>query len=306
MARAPILPSNKVDPTGLDRLERGAMLEFDRRMRVIRKAYVAALGRIPAEPVVNKRYVFRLDQALLSALFAEVDVMVDRVLLEGGERDLWFMRAYVSIAHRRGTAQAYTNIGQQSPAYKAGRDSLDALLRSPPYQRRVALVAARQFEEMKGLSGAVKADMGRVLADGIGRGKNPKAIANELASQAGVEIKRAHKIARTEIPMALRRARWDEKDAAAEDYGVVSKLMQISALSPTTRATHAARHARLFDTEEMRDWYSRDGNAIFCKCGQVEVLVNAKGEPLVPAIIDRARRNYQVMKEKDKGLWAKG
>lgn len=304
MARSPILPSSQADPTGVDRLERGAMKDFDRRMRRIRTGYVEALARIPAEPAVNKRYTFRLDQALLSSIFADTDRLVDEILLEGGERNLWFFESYVGVAYQRGTAQEYANLGQQSPAYKAGRDSLQALLRSEPYQARLSLLRARQFEEMKGLSGQVKADMSRILSDGMGRGLNPRDIARNLAEQTGIEARRGHRIARTEVPMALRRARWDEQDQAQEDYGTQSKLMHISALSPTTRPSHARRHAKLFTSEETRDWYSKDANAINCKCSQVSVLVDEKGEPLVPAIVGRARKNYQVMKEKGNGPWA--
>ncbi|WAI83203.1 MULTISPECIES: phage minor head protein [Achromobacter] len=280
------------------------MKDFDRRMRRIRNGYVEALGRIPAEPVVNKSYTFRLDQALLSSIFADTDRLVDEILLEGGERNLWLFESYVGVAYQRGTAQEFANLGQQSPAYKAGRDSLQALLRSEPYQARLSLVRARQFEEMKGLSGQVKADMSRILSDGIGRGLNPRDIARNLTEQTGIEARRGHRIARTEVPMALRRARWDEQDQAQEDYGTQAKLMHMSALSPTTRRTHARRHAKLFTSEETREWYARDANAINCKCSQVSVLVDEKGEPLVPAIVDRARKNYQVMKDKGNGPWA--
>ncbi|MBF2938310.1 phage head morphogenesis protein, partial [Pseudomonas aeruginosa] len=44
---------------------------------------------------------------------------------------------------------------------------------------------------------------------------------------------------------------------------------------------------------------------INCKCSQVEVLVDDEGNPVVPAIVERARRNYQVMKAKGRGPWAK-
>lgn len=264
MPRVPILPASSSDPTGVDRLERGAMREFDRRMRKIRDGYLAALDRIPAQPVVNEQYTYRLDQALLSAIFADTNLMVDEILQEGGERDLWFFESYVGVAYIRGTAQTHANLAQQSPAYRAGRESLDVLLRSDAYRARMALLRAREFEEMKGLSGQVKADMARILAEGMGRGKNPREIARDLTAQTGIEARRGHRIARTEVTTALRRARWDEKDAAEADYGVQSKLMHMSALSPSTRATHAARHARLYTSDEVRDWYSRDGNSINC------------------------------------------
>lgn len=132
---------------------------------------------------------------------------------------------------------------------------------------KLSLVRARQFEEMKGLSGQVKADMPRILSDGMGRGLNPRDIARNLTEQTGIEARCGHKIARTEVPMALRRARWDEQDQAQDDYGTQAKLMHISALSTTTRQSHARRHARLFTSEETREWCLKDANAINCKCG---------------------------------------
>lgn len=300
--KAPILPSNLADPNGTDRLERGAMREFDRRMRRIARAYKNALDRIPAEPVVNRRYVFELDRILLEALYAELGAKVDDELV-GQDRNNWFLNAYVEVAYERGTSTAYLNMARQSPVYEAGRSRIIDLLRSQAYGRRIALTRARVFEDMKGLSAGVKADMGRVLADGVGRGLNPREIAKNLNDQAGIEARRAHRIARTEVPMALKRARWDEEQQARDDYGIRTLQMHISALSPTTRPSHAERHAKLYTVEQVRDWYSTGANAINCKCGQVAVMVNEKDEPLVPEIVEKARATYKRMKAKGKGEW---
>lgn len=51
-AKSAILPSNKQDPTGVDRLERGAMRDFSKRMKLITKGYIQILNRIPASPAV--------------------------------------------------------------------------------------------------------------------------------------------------------------------------------------------------------------------------------------------------------------
>lgn len=310
MARAPILPANRADPTGVDRLERGAMREFDKKLSLAAEVYVGILDRIPAEPVVNRsaavdRYIFRLDSNLLSSWLSEADIAVDAIFLQGGSASNWFFGAYVGPAYRRGTAQQFANLANQSSAYRGGRQDLASILRSEPYRRRISLVAAREWEEMKGLSGQVKADMARVLTDGVGRGLNPRAVARNLRDQVGIEEVRAHRIARTEIPTALRRARLDEADDARETYGLRTLEMHISALSPTTRITHAARHANLYTTDQQRDWWSQDANSTNCKCGTVSVMVDADGKPVVPAIVERAKQNRQVMKAKGKGPWAK-
>lgn len=300
----PILPRNFRDPTGADALERKAIKEFGRRMRRVGKAYTAALNRIPADLAVNKKYTFRFDRFLLSTILAQLDIEIDGILLEGGGDDHWFFGQYVAFAARRGIAQAFANLSQQSPAYKAGRGGVNAILGSEPYLRRMAVIRARSFEGMKGVAGQVKADMTRVLTEGIARGANPREVARNLTEQAGIEARRASRIARTEITTALRRARWDEAEDAKDLYGMQTKLMHLSALSPTTRKSHAQRHAKLFTFDEVREWYAEGGNSINCKCNQVEVMVDEDGKPVVEGIQARARSTLEKMKARDYA-WAK-
>lgn len=304
MARAAILPSNMVDPNGVDRLERGAMAEFARRLQRIRLAYVAALNRLQYEVVeeleVNaSKYVFRLDQQILNTIFGDTDAMVDQLLMEGGQEN-WFFTNFVQVAYQQGTARTYANLAMQSDVYVAGRRNLAEVLRSPPYVNRIALVRAREFEEMKGLASGVKADMSRVLSNGIAMGENPLAIARKLKEQTGIEIRRANRIARTEVGQALRTARLDEKDDAARTYGVKSAMLHLSALSPTTRPTHSARHGKLYTSDQVRLWYTVDGNAINCKCAQTEVILGDNGKPLVPSVIERALRQKEIVEARSK------
>lgn len=189
--------------------------------------------------------------------------------------------------------------------YAAGRESLASILASGPYQQRMALVHARVFEEMKGLSADVKRDMARVLTDGVGRGLNPREVSKNLTEQAGIEKRRANRIARTEITTALRRAKWDEDDAAREDLGLKTRLLHISALSPTTRRTHAARHAHIYTNEEVREWYAKDANSINCKCSQQSVLVDDSGNPLFPDLITKLKHEYKTIQARGYA-WSKG
>lgn len=292
--KPPILPRNYQDPTGADALERRAMNDFARRMNKISKAYKAALDKIPSSLAVNARYEYQLNPTILSIILNDASYLVDQVLLEGGDYDLWFYE-YVDLAAEKGTGQAYANLSQQSPVYAAGRESLSAILISEPYQRRMALVNARMFEEMKGLSAEVKRDMARLLTDGIGRGLNPREVSRNLTEQIGIEKRRANRIARTEITTALRRAKWEEDQEASELYGLKTKLLHISALSPTTRHTHAARHAHLYTNEEVRDWYAKDANSINCKCTQQSVLVDEEGKPIYPDTITKLKQEYKTM-----------
>lgn len=296
-AKSPILPSNLKDPTGADRLERGAMSEFARRMKRIGKAYNDILDRIPVSPSVNQRYTFDLDSTQLSMLLSNASLLVDEILGADSETGFWFWTEYVNPAYQRGTAQEFANLSQQSAVYAAGQESVSTVLLSEPYRRRLILVRARTFEEMKNLSATVKADMARILTDGLGRGQNPLEIAKRITEQTGIESRRANRIARTEITTALRRGRWDESDEATEQYGIITRQLHLSALSATTRQTHALRHGKLYTTEEVREWYSINGNAINCKCTQVSVLVDEAGNPLYPNVIDMARKRLEKAKQ---------
>lgn len=300
----PIMPTDPRDPEGTDGPVSKASKDFARRVRDVVKLYTDAIDSVPRSIIqVNaERYVYQLDQGVLKSLLDNIGWLVDEILLEGGEPNLWFYTAYVKPAYERGTAKTVRNIARQSPAYKAERATLADVINLEPYQRRLILLRAREFEEVKGFTAEVKADMARILTDGMARGQNPLEISRKLAEQTHIEDFRADRIARTEINTALRRARWDEFEDAQQAYGLNMKYMHISALSPTTRRTHAARHGNLYTVEQARDWAASGANSINCKCGGVEVMVDNSGEPIVAAIVDRAhemRKKYEETQDAD-------
>lgn len=296
----PILPTDPRDPEGTDGPVAKAGREFKKRIKDAVALYVDAIDRFPRQVIqVNaERYVYQLDQGILKSLLDNIGWLVDEIMLEGGEPNLWFWTGFVKPAYERGTAKTIRNIARQSPAYKAERATLSDVITLEPYQRRLVLLRAREFEEMKHLTADIKADMARILTDGMARGRNPLAIARNLQEQTLIENFRAERIARTEINTALRRARWDEYEDAQQQYGLNMKLMHISALSPTTRRTHAARHGNLYTVEQTRDWFAQGSTSINCKCGTVEVMVDNDGKPLVPAIEERAHAMRKKFEEK--------
>ncbi|MEW2738082.1 phage minor head protein [Providencia rettgeri] len=296
--RTAIRAGTKADPTAVDKLERGAMKVFAKRIKKVSQGYIQLLNRIPSEPVVNKKYQFDLDPNYLSIILRDGELMVDEVILQGGEFNNFFFNEYVSTAYERGTAQEYANLAQQSTAYAATQQSVATVLLSEPYQLRMALVRARVFEEMKGLSAQVKADMARILTDGIARGLNPREVARNLNEQSGIEIRRANRVARTEITTALRRARMDEADEASEVLNLETRQVHISALSPTTRPNHASRHGKIFTTDEQRDWWAVDGNSINCKCSTVTILTDKEGRPYNDTLLNKLKEEKEAMKER--------
>jgi hypothetical protein len=300
---SPILPSSISDPTGLDPTERRAIKDFDRRVKASVQLYIDMLDRIEFEAItvnnrrlqINKtRYDFRTSPEVLLTMMDSTGELIDQIMLEGGARSLWFMEGYIEPVYRRGTSMSMTNIAAQSRDYANSRSSLESLLTSAPYQRRLGLLKAREFEEMKGLSDGIKKDLAQILTDGMGRGLNPRDIAENMTKQIPIEQRRAHRIARTEIPQSFKVARRQESRQAMNEFGFRILMMHLSAMSPTTRRTHAERNATLHTIEDQQDWYAQDANSINCKCSEIETLVDENGEPLSTGAIDKAKQRKLV------------
>lgn len=286
---SPILPSNAKYPTAQARRIAGANNEFYKRLRKVLKVYTDALDGVGFTEFTVNAYSFNLDSRELSNLFDLTGQLVDDILLEGGEAQLWFSLNFVVPAYQQGSSQTYANLSAQSNAYLVTRPTLTDLLLSQPYQTRLGLLLAREFENMKGFSATVKKNMAFVLAQGLATGLGPRAIAKNLTAQIDIEYRAAERIARTEVNNALRQARMDEAQAAMSELGISLRMMHLSALSPTTRRDHASRHGNIFTVQAQREWWSEDGNSINCKCSTLEVITDEDGNPVNPAFVEKVQ-----------------
>lgn len=280
MILMPIIPTSKIDPSGQNRYSREAEKEFNARIRGVRLEFEKKLKSFkkytitPNSILPNRQYFYQINEVELNQAMQELsDYVADQ--MGGGNQDNWFYKSYIEPAYRRGTALEYSNLLHQSSIFAS--QTLGARMLSSHYLNRVALVRFRVFEEMNGLTAKIKTEMSRALSDGISQGLSIKKISDRLEKIEGINQNRAKTIARTEILTAYRRARVDESEQAMQDYGLTTKLLWISAFASTTRKWHASRHGETYTAEEVREFYSKDGNAINCMCSQVSVLVDSDG-----------------------------
>ena len=300
-----VLPRNTADPAGQDKRERAAIARFDKAFAGILKDALALLAKQKyrkitlsnpfatnaADDVV--KYQFEVDEVSMELTAADIDEIVDRWLeMRGDANDQWLATEYAIPAYQQGTGIAVANLSMQSKVYKDARQSLSALMMTPEYRRRVGFVKGRVFESMKGLSASSKERLRTALVDGMTQGMNPLAIAESIKEAVGGSLNRARTIARTEITTAMRRSRIEEGEQAAIDFDFRVMMMQLSALSSTTRISHARRHGKLFTFEQARVWMATSPNMINCKCTFVEVIVGADGKPLAKGVQDRAQEMY--------------
>ncbi|MHA3501229.1 phage minor head protein [Yersinia enterocolitica] len=300
----PIVPRNKADPTQSYRAVNNMYRDIEERYLGIK----TALKRIFDERLTGRvregnagqsfavhgdtiyqvnaaTYIYDMTAQQLADLLERVQTILDDYLLEGIGQDIWAL-SYVSDEYQRGTLSSFTNLSVQSPVY-ASQTTLSALLSSPAYQNQISMAYVSTYSDWKGISDKVRADLANVISDAIGRGINPRETARLISKRLDISMSGAKNIAQTEQVGALRKAQWAETTWAKERLGLNTGLLWLSALKPTTRAWHAARHGRIYTVEEVEAFYAENGNRYHCYCSQIPAILNDKGEIVNEGLIEK-------------------
>lgn len=287
----PIIPRNKADPTQSARQVSRMYRDIDDRYYRIKLALKQLLDErlTGTERIGNAShavygdviyqvnagtYIYDMNAAQLADLLQRVQLILDDHLLDGGSQNLWAL-AYVTAEYERGTRQAFTNLSVQSAVYEQ-QTTLAQLLSSPAYQNQIAAAYVSTYSDWKGISDAARVDLANVISDSIGRGVNPRETARIISKRLDVSMSQAKNIAQTEQVGALRKAHWLETDWARERLGLNTAILWLSALKPTTRSWHAARHGRTYTTVEVEAFYAVNGNRYRCYCGNIPVVLDKK------------------------------
>ncbi|HFQ6947242.1 TPA: phage minor head protein [Klebsiella pneumoniae] len=296
----PIVPRSKVDPTRSAKQVSAMFRDIEDRYLGIKRALKALFDQrlTGREREVNShnwhflchdhgedvrlyqvnagKFIYDMSAQELADLLEAVQSILDDYLLEGGEQKLWAMD-YVAAEYERGTFSAYTNLSQQSPVY-AAQTSIHQLLSSPAYLNQIAASRVTTYSDWRGISDDARRDLAGVISDAVSRGVSPRETASVISKRLDVSMSRAKTIAQTEQVGALRRAQRNEADWAKERLGLNTAILWISALKSTTRPTHAARHGKTYSTEEVAEFYSKNGNAFNCYCANVPCLLDDQGK----------------------------
>ena len=281
--RNPAIPGTPRDRTGSTQLLRKALAAIDVRWMALIKDVLAAFDRIPVYALndTGPQVAYGITPAILDIVLLEIAAALDRWVQNGKEpKELFWYNPFVEQASALGALQSVANLTNLSVAYAASR-SFDQVIRSEPYLTRVALARMKSYEHWAGLRAEGQSRLAGIIGRAVADGLNPKAARTLIVEGLGVTRSKAAQYAQTDITDTLRQARWAESEAAQVQYGLKIGMLWTSALLPTTRATHAARNGRVYSTDEVRDFYSRNGNRYNCHCGQTECLLDAGGKPIL-------------------------
>lgn len=322
----PIQPRNLQDPAGTKGLRDRSIREARKRMRkaaqLIRQ-YVESMpytvkqvdkADAPSVPKSAKRtstlknaqqYTWLVDDALMNQAMRYIQGVLADALINGDESwsYRWWMNAYLDPSAEMGMSESLANAQRlvaettEEAQRIANIITAEQVLMSPPYQRRLKLMHGRVFEEMKGLTSETTADLRRVLTDGMARGLGIRDLTGIINDRVGVSLSRAERIARTEINRTYTNAYMDETDdfnqiLEDEDDPWVIREMHVSALTMTTRRSHAARHGGIFTHQQQNNWWDSGSNRVNCYCSVMSVLVHRKTGELHPSsksVVERVR-----------------
>lgn len=253
--------------------------------------------------VINKNtyYEYKID----AQRYSEINSFIEHLLFgeilgdySGTKPHNWFFQSYLSSAFNDGINDAIRAIQDQSDRSIVGEEisrqimSLNSDDFSAQSINSLGLVYSRVFNEMKGLSDAMKVDLSETLTRGMASGLGIRAITSDIQKRVSVGFSRAQRIARTEILNAYRVA---QRDKTKEVNGTVYsdsdfEMLQLwlSALAPTSRDWHVKRHGEIYTSNEVDEFYLKNGNPINCLCSQSPILVNKKtGKPVIDGVTEK-------------------
>ena len=326
--RRPRLPQSRSDPVGGMKLVRKSKKELDKRFSHITAEIVSLFAKIPVEyrePIKKNAiqtitekllgtgdvfgWVYTIDAQSLKNLDNEIGNILLQWIndgfelksLEMGIDTTWYIDQ-LEQAIREGTVASYGNLSAQSVAY-AEVTTLSAVLQSDRYQELAKIAFLRSYEDWTALIEQQRNKIASVITEAVLAGRNPQEIVSLIVERVGVARSLAENIAQTEITNTLRQARANEVQRSKDLLGIDVRMFWTSALLPTTRVTHASRHGKSYTVEQVRDFYSRDGNRYRCHCAVTEVIFEG-GKAVLPKGIKEAyqkeSKDWEKKQEKQK------
>ncbi len=288
---------NKEDPTGQGRSrKRGATrlsVRLTRAERQIKALFRAVPRQRRSEQVITNDSQIVYDYALTPVeseqLQAEIRAILDDELLETQEDSippLWWWQNVVEQPYRQGTMQEVVQFNQLIAGAAAAGVLIDGfppqkvppaqVLSSPTYLQSLQGVYVENFQSIKGLSDTTAKQVIQQITSGVQSGNTPTQIREAITDRFGVAKSRAKRIAGTEINKAYTDSLMNATDIISEKTSLAAGVIHISALTPTTRATHAARHGNAYTTNQQTTWWNEGANRINCKCSVKSILVDKR------------------------------
>lgn len=289
----------KTDPTGQVKTRRRASRRLQRRLNLAQTAIKRLFREIPRtrrqKTILTNQVIPVYDYQITASEFEELERRItstlgDQLLETANFNRMspnWWWLVVVERPYREGTAEEIVEFNRQitrelvriraERGLVTQRLEIGDVLQSQIYLNALSNVQVSNFSVIRSLTETTANQVIQAIQLGISAGQPPSEIAKSITSRFDVAKSRAERIARTEINKAYNDAKLNATVIAAEQTGLRAGVLHLSALSTTTRATHADRHGNAYTVDQQRQWWNTGSNRINCQCSTRSVLIDRQG-----------------------------
>jgi len=291
------MAKTKTDPTGQARRRNRGARTLISRLRSAERQIKKLFRDIPRRRTQKTRivnvstpvYKYQLNPREQEILNNQIKVILNDELLES-QNELppdWYWKDNIEPPYRQGTLEETNRTNQLIAAGIIAGAITDLfitevtpeqVLTSRQYRQALQSVFISNFNNIETLSERTAAQVIQQINAGITSGMTPNKISEAIGQRFASAASDAKRIAETEINKAYNNAKMDAVDIMAERTGLRAGVIHISALLPTTRSAHAARHGNAYTTADQEQWWDTGANRINCKCSVISVLIDKQGK----------------------------
>lgn len=286
----------KADPTGQAHNRRKAYKVLSNRIRKA-KIQVRALFRTIPKKRRSQQIITNESAILYDYEYNEKSLRLEIERIVGYELQTisetvppdWFYLENAEQPYREGTAEAVVEsnrlietaviLGLLALLFRRKIDP-GVYLRSAAYTENLQSVYQRSYAEIQALSGTIATQVTREIINGMESHARPSDITASINERFDVADSRAGRIATTETNRAYNDGIIQASNDIANSVGYRQGVQHISALLPTTREHHAARHRLYYTPEQQTAWWNEGANRINCHCTARPVLLDQQGNPV--------------------------
>ncbi len=159
----------------------------------------------PTANVQNAQFSFQSDPDKLVSFQRWLRTRLDDVK---GMRQKQLWEEYIEQGFHKGATRSFDDVVRTKPspevreALGARNQFLFSAKNSQETLDKVKLLAQRTYTDLEGVTERMGTRMGRILADGLMRGRSAKDMADDMVGAVGIEERAALRIARTELTAA--------------------------------------------------------------------------------------------------------
>lgn len=304
------------DPTGTTAIQRQFLREIVKRTNKLNRAiydlivHEDAFGLNDASPQdfrdfiqTNRRFKFETNAKKLAAfrqwLMEQINLGILEIDPAASTPGAGWVGKFIRSAYKKAAVTAYTKVRSslsKTKDFVAGSTAefLAQAFDSPIALDRIELLATRAFEQLKGVTDQMSAQLNRVLADGLAHGRGPREIAREIDKQIGnINRTRAVRIARTEIVHTYAEGSLDSYERlGVEEVGVLAEWS--TAGDDRVCPQCAPLENVIMSTQEARGLIPLHPN---CRCAWIPALDDRKSPRLRGKKSPHPKRRQKALKQ---------